>query len=617
MVKKSSTNVAAARTPSAVKRPNSGKESERFRKSLSAQRACLSAPNVPDEALISDIGRYHVLRANSTTTQTYQELFQCAPFGLNIWIPPHISLIAQHMPGDIKSNTFDLLLSKTFFPLLQIFSELSFPEQVENRTVQNSFENDPSRIRRPRRDPIETPKRFIAEETRVCLNCLHDDLKTHGVSYIHLSHQVPGVQVCGKHKSPLIYKCPHCECLFNRPKNLVLALWKVCHCKRYLVDFPVPQEKASNLVNLSYSKFAADLLSAQPTLVKTHTLVEAYKRRLAELGYNSRGAQLDRSRLLADIEQFYGADFVGEVDPAYREQKLSGWFMLINEKSAPEVPLGRHLLFAHFLFRKAAQFWQYMIPHEEVDRSEESVRTKSQKGQPRSGNRKAKSSVAASKMERLETLKRELLSAAREIHGCTTEDLWRKHFQSMKMLVRLDAEAVFWLKEQLKVLKPRSKPKSSGPVVTDPKDGETAAALIAAAERIYASVEKPIRVSGNVLRQETQWNPYAPNRNRYPLTQHAYEELIESSWHFYARRIVWAMLNCKCRSKRTVNFSSGVEYHRTLALLDFFEGLETSIPLEVGAVAAVLKKYEINRHWAGPCPERQFPTAGRSYYTNT
>jgi hypothetical protein len=39
---------------------------------------------------------------------------------------------------------------------------------------------------------------------RVCRQCIRDDLKRHGESYWHRSHQLPGVHICLKHNGELM-----------------------------------------------------------------------------------------------------------------------------------------------------------------------------------------------------------------------------------------------------------------------------------------------------------------------------------------------------------------------------------------------------------------------------
>lgn len=573
----------------------------------------LCPPNLPDEVLISDVGRYHILSANSTTTLTFHELFEYAPFPLNSWIPPHIGTLASRMPGDVRANALELLQYKTLFPLLQLFSALSFPEHLSTHRACREGVHAPQRTQRKHRDPIRIPQRTGTEATRMCLACLHEDFRTFGVPYIHLSHQVPGVQVCGKHDVELIYKCPFCECLFDRPRQLVLAPWRPCHCKRYLLDFEAPQQKSKDFVALSYARFAKDLLSSPPTLVQPTALVTCYKQRARELDYVWGSNNIHRNRLFTDIEKFYGKEFLAKVDPAYREGRLSGWFNLIHDKFVSEVPLSRHLLFAHFLFRTADQFWPRIL--EPVISPLAAIQNDVPVGRTTSDPSLKKVAVTTqAKAMRIRDLHRELVRVARATGMCTIEELWRNNYQTMKRLTLLDPNAVIRLKEQLKVIQTSRKAVKSEPVGPHPDDESRAQRVREVAENLYASTDKPERVSGNRLSDVIGWNPHASNKERFPATLHAFQEALESNWHFYSRRIVWAMLHLRHGLKCHIKTASGIEYHRFLVLLEYFQDVDVSVPLSKGAVMAILKQYGIERDWSGPCPDREFFTAGRNYY---
>jgi hypothetical protein len=577
-------------------------------------RVTLSPPSLPDEALISDVGRYHILSANRTITETYQELFQCAPFSLNAWIPPHIATLASRMPGDITANTKDLLAHKTLYPLFQLFSALSFPDHAPRRRANKDGDTAPQQEHRKSHTPIVTPKRMVVEATRICLACLRNDIQTYGVPYIHLSHQIPGVEICAQHGIELIYKCPHCECLFNRRRQLVLAPWIECHCHNYLRDF-APSVKSNNLVALSYAKFTRDLLSASPMLIRPTALVECYRRCARDLGYLW-GDNIHRNRLFKEIEEFYGANYLARVDPAYKDKRLTGWFMLINDRYVNECPLSRHLLFAHFLFRKADLFWRSILhAAEPASPVEEDGLIQDAEKRPRSPKTK-KSSPAQDKAKRARDLTHRLLHTAKGIAKCTVEDLWHSNWGAMKQLMRLEPQAVLRLKEQLKTLKPSSRSAHSVPVQPNSDDEPRAQKFRQVAENMYAATDKPKRVSGNRLRIAVGWNPYAANRERFPQAIRALEEQVESNWHFYARRIVWAMLRLRHGSPRAITKLAGVEYHRSLVMIEFFRDIDTSVPLEKGTIVKLLQKYNVDRRWKGPCPDREFPPAGRKFYEN-
>lgn len=556
----------------------------------------LVAPSLPDEAIISVIGRFHILSCNGTPTATFQELFNCAPFNLSAWIPPHIEMLAPRIGEDVEACTLEILRAHTLYPLLAIFNGLSFPAS-SRRTASNKA--------------TKAPKRFSAEPTRLCLECLREDLATCGVRYIHRSHQIPGVEVCSKHASPLLYKCPHCECSFRRGYNLALVPWKRCTCKKYIFDSISPAQEADP-VALSYAQFAAALLQSAPhSTVSPRVLVESYRERARAIGYSWGNDRVSHVRVKAEMEKFYGKIFLSRTDAAYREDRLSEWLKMLNDYSVTEPPLGRHLLFAHFLFRDATQF---LATIGSTSGNERTAGT----GQPAvkrravgiGTGRVSKPSVK----QRISGLLRELADRARNIPDCSIEDLWKLHYGLMKRLVSLDLEAISLLRRKLQQLKPRPVGPTEVPRKSE-KDGERARSVMTTAAALYASVRKPEKVTINRLAKETGWNPAALDQHAFPETLRALEESAESNWHFYARRILWAKLAHKHAAISVVRARSGVEYHRSLVLMHLFQDVDLSVSYDAETIMRLLAERGIQRDWPGPCPEREFPPAGRRYYT--
>lgn len=556
---------------------------------------CLVAPSLPDEAIISVVGRFHILSCNRTTTSTFLELFDCAPFNLAALIPPHIEMLAPRINGEIKAYTQEILRAHTLYPLLTIFNGLSFPAGPK-RTTSNTSTN--------------APKRFSTETIRLCLDCLREDVETYGVRYIHRSHQIPGVEVCSKHGSLLLYKCPHCECSFSPRNNLTLVPWRKCTCKKYVFDSISPEYEADT-VALSYARFSASLLQSAPYLaVSPRVLVESYRDRARAIGCSWGNVKVSRVRIKTEMEKFYGKDFLRRTDAAYRDDRLSEWLKMLNDYSVMEPPLGRHLLFAHFLFRDAAQFLAAInaprgnkqmagIEKPVVKRRTIDVGT-------------GKASKPSTE-QRIADLLHELTMYARDIPNCSVEDLWKSHYGLMKRFVSLDLNAITLLRRKLQLLKPKPTDPTKVPRRSE-KDGERARSVMATAAALYASVGKPEKITINRLAKEAGWNPTALNQNAFPATLRALEECAESNWHFYARRILWAKLAHKHAAISVVRARSGVEYHRSLVLMQLFQDVDLSTPYSAETITRLLAERGIQRDWSGPCPEREFPPAGRRYY---
>jgi hypothetical protein len=49
--------------------------------------------------------------------------------------------------------------------------------------------------------------------------------------------------------------------------------------------------------------------------------------------------------------------------------------------------------------------------------------------------------------------------------------------------------------------------------------------------------------------------------------------------------------------------------------MHFFQDVDPSVPYDAKTITHLLAERGIQRDWLGPCPEREFPPAGRQYYT--
>lgn len=152
------------------------------------------------------------------------------------------------------------------------------------------------------------------------------------------------------------------------------------------------------------------------------------------VGYSWGNDKVSHVRVKMEIEKFYGKAFLSRTDAAYRDDRLSEWLKMLNDSCVTEPPLGRHLLFAHFLFRDATQFLAT------ISATSGNERTASIE-QPAVKRRTVDvAPVKASKPsteQRIAGLLRELAVHAHDIPDCSIEDLWKSHYGLMKRLVSL------------------------------------------------------------------------------------------------------------------------------------------------------------------------------------
>ena len=551
----------------------------------------------PDEAITSQISRYHILRGHRTERAIYDELFQAAPFSLTYWVPPYIDRLARRLPGCPDANHTALIKDGTLLPLFKAFGRMNDEDDICEKY-----------------QSVAMPRRIVGESgtTHLCISCVIEDMDTYGMPYIHRAHQIPGVTACWKHETKTIERCPVCKCPFEIPKSLILSPWKACACGRAIDGFANIEGMATPM-EIDFARFSKDLLSGAE-FVEPGLLVKVYKNRILGLGFSRGGRQIARTKLLAAIEENYDLDQLKKMDFAYRKGRVNGWLNFYSAATVQEVPLGRHLLVAHFLFREAKLFLDAItLESREVITSSNSGSAILQSEIPRvipNPDKKV--------LHHLEQI--EMLTDIAVSKGYGLEELWLYHVAAMKKLVKFDPDAPQTILARLskKSLK-QSKTSSSQKLTTlydREADEKWAEAIQAASVLLYASVEKPVKITKNRLIKEAAVKSSSwPNASKFPLVYAALEQCCESQWHFYARCMLWIM--CEYpeyvgRGAKLVKLAK-LESHKGAAVFEHLSKIGGQGGLSPKSIMLVLKNFEIPKNWCGPCPDKVFYVTGRRY----
>lgn len=551
----------------------------------------------PDETISSRVSRYHIRRGQPKNNATYSELFSRPPFSLTPLVQPHLDQLAIRLPGSPVEN---LRLLQDESTLLPLFKRFFGTQSTRRKTVGSEVA------------AIELPRRLVGGSrlTHLCTECLTEDEKSHGCRYIHRSHQIPGVTACWMHGVTLIERCPSCRQPFAQPNRLILSAWMGCDCGHDLAT-PSVQTKTSTDTELEFAKFARALLAGSITTLTATQLVHVYKTRGMELGFKWGNDRMSRKNLFAEIEVFFGAEFLSKVDPSYSAGKISGWFHVLQASLTIEAPLYRHLLFAFFLFRDAATFLA----------SIDKVIRDGAAGHPTGWIRPqpmAEKSAAEALMD-------EMIDMARR-NGYDSQKLWHKRVGSMKRLVRYIPDACYQIDARLKVESDRKNIVTANLLrskASDQKvDAPWATAITEGSTAIYRRENRPFRVTMNRLLSAAAYRPKSmrlPTSERTPLARAAAESNAESTWHFYARRMLWTLqsLDDPATAQHTIVKLSGLEVFKAREILKFFEGARRCGGASIKEISQILASRGVGRDWAGPCPEKAFYRAGRAYKLRT
>lgn len=150
----------------------------------------------PDEWWYSVLCRYHVRSGNVGHMTTVQELFSGHNRAAISSVFPNntIPTVVSQLPSDVL-NPYDIINQNTLFPYYMRFLSLEEKERRLRLYAQGLM-------------PVVTQFRVKSNldtwEPQYCPDCIIEDRKAYGEAYWHMTHQIPYIRVCPKHKKRLL-----------------------------------------------------------------------------------------------------------------------------------------------------------------------------------------------------------------------------------------------------------------------------------------------------------------------------------------------------------------------------------------------------------------------------
>ena len=324
---------------------------------------------------------------------------------------------------------------------------------------------------------------------------------------------------------------------------------------------------------------------------------------------------------MADMEEYFGKEILAQIDTAYRNQKNQHWFRICIPSAVFDVPLPRHLALSQFLFGSASKFWEYAAQIAEREKKPvvvtNSLSSKHSTAKRSEVFKQSESDTMVTKLEKgSESVCAQIEKILCDNIGWTEANLWMTYPGLMKRLLRDRADGVNWLKTLLETIKTTAKEKH---LLQESKyhseDMQWTQAFTNTAINLYTSTDKPKKISRNLLMREAGWKKLnIPDPRKFPIARQQLELLKESTWHFYARRILWSKLRLNeiGSSSRDALGPSGIEHHQGSLVLNYFSSVPSNRILRPGAIMQILTEHKIPKEWEGPVSGISFLRPGRN-----
>lgn len=532
--------------------------------------------SLPDETLQSRLSRYHVLSGNRTESVSTMELVGKGLVLLDPIVPMEVIFsLAGRLPGTPEEIASRLIAENTLLPIFAPF--LGCDRDTTPLPVGDRY-----------RGLGRIPKRAAKSygESRLCTECLREDVVDHGIGYWHRAHQIPGVATCWKHGTHLLSNCPICRRPFARRQKLLLLPWKPCQCG--WEPFSHTSRAAATDAENRYATFAFRILEADLSPIRPSQLLGAYRKKIMGFGFRF-GSSPNLTTLREAMVDEFGTEFIGSVDPAFNSTQLRHWIRLTTtSEGINEMPLARHLLLSLYLFGDLKGFVN------EAVNCTDWIPPK-----PRGGPGIDRAQ-AEEESPKLKSMRNKLRQIKTRIPNVTLDQLWKLSYATTDWLYQNDKAWLLGI-----VSSEDKKAKIRFPETESALDAEFALLIDRDVAALYDASGKPLRVTRERIKgllPKKLWKPGF--KERFPLVQERTERYCESYWHFSLRRLMHGILEFRQLQLEPTNNSlwtaCGVHWTAMTAILEHFGWDVQQLASPSFDAKADVARLGITWQWEGP-----------------
>ncbi|MCE1243671.1 hypothetical protein [Oryzomicrobium sp.] len=389
---------------------------------------------------------------------------------------------------------------------------------------------------------------------------------------------------------------------------MTLSPWQGCYCGyRFELAEPGESDYVASSTEKDIARFASFVLAHIPQGLVVNTLPRLLRERALEMGFRRGKEQVDRRSLQTAMESHYTPTLLAQLDRAYANGKTKRLLSFLGVTGvAIEIPLSRLLLLSNYLFQDAETFLAKLTSIQPQVAGTTFIQP------PSTG---LHSAIPVNRnTDGLNTLVERLAMTA-IAEDLSIKDLWRQHYGAMKRItVAGSKNGIEILKKAIDRHSSKSAQKrgrSSAKVHS--RDADWAEEIKKTATRLFNEAGRPTRVSFASLVKNTEMRPVTwPDAISFPQTRAACKTLQESQWHFYARRVMWAMArhHGEAVARTVITEATGLEHHR---VTDVYNYLIASAIVPIAPFTTQLAANGITRDWLGPCPGKTYQKVGRGY----
>ncbi|TKR57263.1 hypothetical protein D7I39_03070 [Allopusillimonas ginsengisoli] len=300
-----------------------------------------------DETFYSLCCRFHYVFGNALDSKTARQLFDHPQHGTQHDFPSRINIFIERMHGMFGTNAKALIYKHT---ILRFYLPWRHEQQAQ-AIVQAMCNGHVGKIKSLLGLPASRMR--ANHPLRACPVCMQSDKQQHGVSYWHLSHQLPGVWVCPIHACAL-------KVSTMKSNGIGRFLWCLPHEDSFYSQAPGFNEEVTVKALKDLSSVAAAIFSLDSSsYIDPLKLASTYRQALEDYALLRGRTQIALKDATDQYLQFTKQLNFAGLDiplPTSQSQASAQLTKILACPPRSTHPL-RHMLLILWLFGNWEQFW--------------------------------------------------------------------------------------------------------------------------------------------------------------------------------------------------------------------------------------------------------------------
>lgn len=289
----------------------------------------------PDELLYSTLGRYSIRSGNLREIHNFEDLFSTRTCIATLELPVRLDALISNMPVKSSYTSEYFINNHTLFPYYAAFIP---PKRSEE--IIDIMRNGNGAITYIKLGLISYSIN-LNQHFRFCPQCFNEDIKIYGEPFWHRIHQVTGVFICPKHKTP-VYNSKELVRAGNRHRFIN------ANSNNCVVEKQIKYEDETMEKMIWMAEDASTLLKGELEYKDQDWFKDQFRARLIEKGYAKMNNYIHQKKLREDFIEFYGNEYL-ELVQSPVENISQNWLSTMVRNNSRTTYVLRYLLLARFL----------------------------------------------------------------------------------------------------------------------------------------------------------------------------------------------------------------------------------------------------------------------------